>query len=147
MASMSNPLRELMKKSEKKTYPITVKCVVDDISIINNDIHTIREFSHSLNIMFVTREYNSIKYSDDRDRIRRLPAFHIYVKKSYKKTFYIDTDPCEIIQQTVEKYLKKLEESEKNKLMNLFIRTIESIKSFMNRNNKIVFKKKIYEWS
>ena len=147
MASMSNPLRELMKKSEKKTYPITVKCVVDDISIINNDIHTIREFSHSLNIMFVTREYNSIKYSDDRDRIRRLPAFHIYVKKSYKKTFYIDTEPCDIIQQTVEKYLKKLEESEKNKLMNLFIRTIESIKSFMNRNNKIEFKKKIYEWS
>jgi hypothetical protein len=144
---MSNPLRELMKKSEKKTYPITVKCVVDDISIINNDIHTIREFSHSLNIMFVTREYNSIKYSDDRDRIRRLPAFHIYVKKSYKKTFYIDTEPCDIIQQTVEKYLKKLEESEKNKLMNLFIRTIESIKSFMNRNNKIEFKKKIYEWS
>ena len=133
---MSNPLRELMKKSEKKTYPITVKCVVDDISIINNDIHTIREFSHSLNIMFVTREYNSIKYSDDRDRIRRLPAFHIYVKKSYKKTFYIDTEPCDIIQQTVEKYLKKLEESEKNKLMNLFIRTIESIKSFMNRQLK-----------
>ena len=147
MASMSNPLRELMKKSEKKKHPITVKCVVDDISIINNDIHTIREFSHSLNIMFVTREYNSIKYSDDRDRIRRLPAFHIYVKKSYKKTFYIDTEPCDIIQQTVEKYLKKLEDSEKNKLMNLFIRTIESIKSFMNRNNKIVFKKKIYEWS
>ena len=137
---MSNPLRELMKKTEKTIYPITVKCVVDDISKINKDIHTTREFCNDLNILFITREYNSSKYSDDRDNIHRLPAFHIYVKKSYKKTFYLDALPCEIIQETVEKYLKKLEESEKNneKLGNIVSRTVESIKKLMPSKARVL---------
>jgi len=135
---MSNPLRELMKKSEKIIHPITVRCVVDDLSKISKDIQDIRDYSHDLNILFITREYDSAKYSDDRYHIERLPAFHIYVKKSYKKTFYSNTRPYQIIEEIVENYVKQLKGVEKNKgeVSDLFSKTVNSIKKFMGQASK-----------
>jgi len=136
---MSNPLHNVIHKVEKTTHPITVKCVVDNLSEISKDIQAIREYSHSLNILFITREYNSRKYSDDRIYIERLPAFHIYVKNTYKRTFYPNTRPYQIIQQTVEKYIKRLEEIEKNKddWYRFFNKLVERIKKLMHRKTRI----------
>jgi hypothetical protein len=103
---MENPLTP-KPLPKKEPYPITVKCIVDCISDKDPDLLPFREYAHSLNINFVTREYDSSRYSDDRDRITRLPAFHIYVKKTYKETFYPNTRPYQIMQDTVEAYKKQ----------------------------------------
>jgi hypothetical protein len=88
-------------------YPIAVKCVVASLSEKNSEILKIRDFANDMNINFVMREYNSKKFSDDRHRITRLPAFHIYVNRGYRNTFYLNTRPCQIIKQIVEEEGKK----------------------------------------
>jgi hypothetical protein len=88
-------------------YPITVKCVVSSLSEKNSEILKIRDFANDMNINFVMREYNSKKFSDDRHRITRLPAFHIYVNRGYRNTFYLNSHPYQIIQQIVEEEGKK----------------------------------------
>jgi hypothetical protein len=104
-----NPIEKNVNKPTpvKVIYPITVKCVVDDLSDKDKDVQKIRDYAQSLNIIFITREYNSSKYSDDRDFIRHLPAFHIYEKTRYKNTFYPNTRPYQIIQDTVNQYLER----------------------------------------
>jgi len=136
---MSNPLHNVIEKIERKIYPITVKCVVDDLSIITKDLIAIRDYSHSLNIVFITREYDSSKYSDDRHYIERLPAFHIYVKTTYKKTFYPNTRPYQIIQQTLEKYIRRLEEIERNKdaWYRFFNKMLERMKKLVHRKTRM----------
>jgi hypothetical protein len=100
---MENPLTP-KPLPKKEPYPITVKCIVDCISEVDPQLLPFREYAHSLNINFVTREYDSSRYSADRDIITRLPAFHIYIKKQYKETFYPNTRPYQIMQDTVEAY-------------------------------------------
>jgi len=100
----TNMLRTQAKPVTPPIYPITVKCVVDCLSDKIEGITKVREYAHSMNIHFMTREYDSKKYSDDRDIITHLPAFHIYVNSSYRNTFYLNTRPYQIIQETVEKY-------------------------------------------
>jgi len=100
---MENPLTP-KALPKKEPYPITVKCIVDCISEADPQLLPFREYAHSLNINFVTREYDSSRYSADRDIITRLPAFHIYIKKQYKETFYPNTRPYQIMQDTVEAY-------------------------------------------
>ncbi len=90
------------------TYPITVKCIVDCLSDKIPELPAFREYAHSLNIQFMTREYNSKRYSEDRDIITRLPAFHIYIKKQYRHTFYPNTRPYQIMQDTVAEYKKNI---------------------------------------
>jgi hypothetical protein len=100
---MDNPLTP-PPKIVIPVYPITVKCVVDCLSEKIDGITKVREYAHSMNIHFMTREYDSKKYSDDRDIITHLPAFHIYVNSCYRNTFYLNTRPYQIIQEIVEKY-------------------------------------------
>lgn len=101
---MENPLNAKPTPRKPEPYPITVKCIVDCISEVDPQLLPFREYAHSLNINFVTREYDSWKYSDDRHKIRKLPAFHIYIKKRYIDTFYPNTRPYQIIHDTVESY-------------------------------------------
>lgn len=88
-------------RTPKVNYPIMVRCVVDDLSEHNSEILKIREYVHSLNLTFTMREFNSVKYSDDRNNIKRLPAFHIYEKACYRNTFYLNTRPYQIIHDTL----------------------------------------------
>jgi len=108
---MDNPVAKPVPPNKPEVYPITVKCVVDCLSDNNPDIVRFRDYAHSLNINFLTREYDSIKYSEDRDYITRLPAFHIYAKKHYRETFYPNTRPYQIMQNAVESY--KIKQSER----------------------------------
>lgn len=136
---MNNPIHNVIERTERKIYPITVKCVVDDLSDISKDIIALRDYAHSLNILFVTREYDSRKYSNDRHYIERLPAFHIYVKTSYKRTFYPNTRPYQIIQQTVEKYIKRTEELENNKdaWYRFFNKFFERVKKLIQQKTRM----------
>ena len=104
---MENPLVKTQELAVPQKYPITVKCVVSSLSEKIPDILKIRDFAHSMNINFMTREYNSRKYSDDRDHITRLPAFHIYLHSGYQNTFYLNTRPYQIIQEIVQEYQAK----------------------------------------
>jgi hypothetical protein len=56
---------------------------------------TIRPFSH--------------EYEEDKDEIRKLPAFHIFYKGEYKLTFYSGDCPKATMQVLKEKPEQKLE--------------------------------------
>lgn len=117
-----NPIQKTVNiaKPLRVLHPITVKCIVDELSDRDATVQKIREYAQSLNIIFITREYDSIKYSEDRDFVQRLPAFHIYEKKCYRNTFYPNTRPYQIIQDTVNQYLEKLKKRENRKTWKTF---------------------------
>jgi hypothetical protein len=70
------------------------------ISVLNNEdeypsetILLVKDHCDLLNIPFYTRAYDSIRFSEDRKYIQKLPAFHIFVKGLHKDTFYTDSAP------------------------------------------------------
>ena len=131
-----NPIEKNVNipKPVKVIHPITVKCVVDDLSDKDKDVQKIRDYAQSLNVIFITREYNSSKYSDDRDFIRHLPAFHIYEKTYYRNTFYPNTRHYQIIQDTVNQYLEKLKKKENRRTWRAFFQEcIQSLKKAFHR--------------
>ena len=132
----ANPLvktQELVAPQLK--YPIIVKCVVDSLSEKIPDILKIRDFAHSMNINFMTREYNSRKYSEDRDYITRLPAFHIYFNGGYRNTFFLNTRPYQIIQELVQEYQ---EAQERKRVRRTWITFYTEIRAYL----KAAFKRK-----
>ena len=150
---MENPLTP-KPLPKKEPYPITVKCIVDCISEADPQLLPFREYAHSLNINFVTREYDSRKYSADRDIITRLPAFHIYIKKQYKETFYPNTRPYQIMQDTVEAY--KIKQNIKKKTWTSFYTNLKARlaalfhrKTAMEKYNESaqIDKRRVTNWS
>lgn len=95
-----NPVKEWAKPTIRQ-YPVRVCCVVDDIAHNDARIPPIRSYAHSTGATFISREYDSEKFSDDRNMIERLPAFHIYINKAYQKTFYFDSNPLEQIDESI----------------------------------------------
>jgi hypothetical protein len=57
----------------------------------------VRIFCSQHRINFGIREFNSAAFVQDREYITRLPAFHIYYKDEYEKSFYGDDDPAIMI--------------------------------------------------
>ena len=57
----------------------------------------VRIFCANHRIDFGIREFNSDAFVQDREYITRLPAFHIYYKDEYEKSFYGDDDPAIMI--------------------------------------------------
>jgi len=133
---MNNPIVRL-KKGETIQYPITVYCVVEDLSYKNDENLKLKAYVHSLNITFITREFNSVTNSDDRHNIYRLPAFHIYDRVCYKQTFYLNTLPYQIIHDVLDDYKTRISIKEANKKAwkKFFSNIILSLK-------KLTFKKK-----
>lgn len=126
---------------------------LNGISEVDPQLLPFREYAHSLNINFVTREYDSRKYSADRDIITRLPAFHIYIKKQYKETFYPNTRPYQIMQDTVEAY--KIKQNIKKKTWTSFYTNLKARlaalfhRSAMEKYNEGVQidKRRVTNWS
>jgi len=153
---MENPLVKVPEvKEPPQKYPITVKCVVETLSEKIPDILKIREYAHSMNVNFTSREYNSRKYSDDRDRITRLPAFHIYVHNSYRNTFYLNTRPYQIIQEIVEEY-KAVQERKRRRTWHTFYTEVRAyLKAAFKRKTAMekyqeeqeYQKKRVRDWS
>ena len=90
-----------------------VCCVVANYSDIreNKTIQELFEYTSRIGITFAFREYNSSKYSDDRDVIINLPAFHIYFGSCYFETFYPDSKLLEELDSSLNEYEKRRKES------------------------------------
>ena len=90
-----------------------VCCVVANYSDIreNKTIQEVFEYTSRIGITFAFREYNSSKYSDDRDVIINLPAFHIYFGSCYFETFYPDSKLLEDLDISLNEYEKRRKES------------------------------------
>jgi len=80
------------------------------VCVLNNDdgyptdtLVQVKDHCDLLNISFYTRTYDSIKFSEDRKYIEKLPAFHIFVKGLHKNTFYTDSAPKLIIRSVYDK--------------------------------------------
>ena len=63
----------------------------------------VKDHCDLLNIPFNTRAFDSIKFSEDRKYIQKLPAFHIFVKGLHKDTFYTDSAPKLMIRSVYDK--------------------------------------------
>ena len=90
-----------------------VCCVVANYSDIrqNKTIQEVFEYTSRIGVTFAFREYNSSKYSDDRDVITNLPAFHIYFGSCYFETFYPDSKLLEDLDTSLNEYEKRKIES------------------------------------
>lgn len=98
-------------KPKVKTYTdIHVECIVYELSDVDDILKEIRSRCHELNIIFVTRKYNSNKYSNDRYYVTSLPAFHIFIKNNYKCTTYPNKDPLKTIKTELSIYNQKIRE-------------------------------------
>jgi len=144
--AMNNPIVRA-QKTEKVLYPIMIRCVVDDLSEPIPEILKIKTYVHSLNLTFTMREFNSVKYSDDRNNIKRLPAFHIYEKACYKNTFYLNTRPYQIIQSILDKYKEKLtvRENKKQAWRKFFSSIILSLKKLSTKGEARI-NSAVLEW-
>ena len=106
-----NPIRELIKI--RQSHELRICCVVDDISHTDQRIHEIRTYTNGIGATFMSREYNSIKFSDDRNMIERLPAFHAYINKCYVETFYMESSPLEKIDKYIQDCIAKEEQKKR----------------------------------
>lgn len=113
-----NPIKARLERIEnqKKEYPVRVICIVDDYSDGKSPlIQEVRSHAHNSNISYSTRIFDSRKYEEDRDYITRLPAFHVYIKGIYHKTFFPNTRPLQHIDESIDLYLKKKEERDRRR--------------------------------
>ena len=137
--SIVNPVVDLYEQRKialakrKIQYPIKIYCIVDDLSDASRDtlIRQIKEHALQSKVIFSTRVYDSTKYSNDRDIITRLPAFHVYIKKVYNRTFYANTRPLDHINECVALYLKGEDEKVQRKAR--WLQFYERCKSFLFR--------------
>jgi len=94
-------------------YPIEVCCVVEHHSDVDTDIEMVNEYTSNLGIKFNLRQYDTWKYSDDRDMVSSLPAFHVYFGNGYVDTFYPSDKVLDNIDECIKKYEKIQNERKK----------------------------------
>lgn len=117
---------------------ISIVAVVNSLSE-NDDIQHIRDYSHKMNIMFETRVYDAKKHSVDRCFVETLPAFHIYVKKGYVETIYLDTNPIEVIDEIIKTYVLADAKRIKNREVwrNLSLGLIKRLQNLFNKSKPL----------
>jgi hypothetical protein len=149
----TNPI-EKMEIPEPVKYPIRVICIVDEYPDAGSAlIQAIRTHVHNSGVIFQTRIYDSRRYSDDRDNITRLPAFHVYIQNSYNRTFYPNTRPLQHVNESVEIYLKNqaLKKKRKEYISKIYRRFVNWIKTIGKTGPKrtekpIPFQGLILDW-
>lgn len=109
---------------------IEVWCVVADDSNLDTDVEIVNEYTSNLGLKCKLREYDSWKYADDRDIITSLPAFHVYIEKSYIDTIY----PGEKMLDGIDDCLRKYEQRKAERK-----RFIEAFSSLF----KLIWKRKV----
>jgi hypothetical protein len=137
--SIVNPVIDLHEQrriaiaKRKIQYPIKIYCIVDDLSDASRDtlVRQIKEHALQSKVIFSTRVYDSQKYSNDRDIITRLPAFHVHIKNVYNRTFYANTRPLDHINECIALYLK--DEKEKVQRKAEWLKFFERCKNFLYR--------------
>ncbi len=132
--------KEPVAPKENVRYPIAVACIVADLSNYDNGIiQQVREHCSKQNIMFTTRVYNSSSYAVDRDVIERLPAFHIYTKGSYIKTFYPVGRPLQHINEVIDAYIQRQDAKVRRKAFwkNAYARLVAFVKKLGHRKTRL----------
>jgi hypothetical protein len=109
MTTVPNPvIKGGIKPPKKEIMPVHIKCIVDDLGDKDDFIPLMRDYCNKeKSIIFSTREYNSSKYSEDRDVIARLPAFHAYINGQYMRTFYPNTRPYQHVEECIAEYVRR----------------------------------------
>lgn len=108
-------------------YPIEICCVVANNSDVDTDIEIVNEYTSNLGLKFNLREYDTWKYSDDRDMVSSLPAFHVYFGNGYIDTFYPDEKLLDNIDDCIKQYEKI--QGEKRKFIGVWVNFLKFWKS------------------
>ena len=88
---------------------LRVTCVMNnEDEYPSENILQVKDHCDLLNIPFHIRAFDSIKFSEDRKYIQKLPAFHIFVKGLHKDTFYTDSAPKLMIRSVYDKCKAKV---------------------------------------
>jgi len=102
---MSNPLVQKLPRSSSKKTSYKVYYVVESLEEYDpTPLNKLKGLLEGQDIVIQVREFDSLKYTDDRDIIEHLPAFHLYINKECMNTFYIDSDFIEEIQDGIDEY-------------------------------------------
>jgi hypothetical protein len=67
---------------------------------------SVRIFCATHRIAFGIRVFNSDAFWQDRECLLRLPAFHIYYKDEYEKSFYCEDEAAIMIQEVLRDFKK-----------------------------------------
>jgi len=101
---MSTLFAQKVPKSSKKS-PYKIYYIVESLEEYDSTpINAMKELLKDQDISVQVREYNSLRYSDDRDLVEHLPAFHFYINKDCMRTFYTDDNYIETIQEGIHEY-------------------------------------------
>ena len=139
---MANPMKEEppVAKPVIVQYPITVECIVSDLSDYNDmQIHAIRDYCNKVHVLFTTRIYDSYAYSRDRDVIERLPAFHVSIQSVYNRTFYLNTRTMQHIDECITIYTERQEHTKRRRqrVRNIFTSVLTWIKRIGHRKTML----------
>ena len=106
---LANPyriLRELRIREQNRKhafrYPVRVDAIYDWAK--DRDFPAfkiVREFCNANHVIFVGREYDSHRFWEDRDKLVKLPAFHIYIEDYWHIVVYPDENPIQEIQTAI----------------------------------------------
>jgi hypothetical protein len=122
---LTNPVIEEQEEAQKERrekeafrHPFVVTCVVPYIedTKIHVSFRLIKRFCEDNQVPFSAREYDWRRYSEDRDEIAEMPAFHLYSQfgKHYWNTFFPSENPIQKIQDEI-LHWKQEEERKKEK--------------------------------
>ena len=95
LENMSNPIKfpnissDVIEIRKRIKIHHILKNAVYKIKQEEDMINMIKDYCSSKSITFLSREYNSNKYTEDQDEITELPAFHIYVNNEYYETLFL----------------------------------------------------------
>jgi hypothetical protein len=81
------------KEIRLASHLLEVECVYSESKVLRDEVFNgIRIFCAEHRIAFSLRPFNSEAFVQDREYITKLPAFHIYYKDEYEKSFYPNED-------------------------------------------------------
>ena len=73
----------------KKMYPISVEYVFNlDYNPEDAMIQLIKKYCDMMNIKFCCRKYDSVKFTEDKTLVEKLPAVHVYIKNVHATITY-----------------------------------------------------------
>ena len=90
------------KEIKVASHLLEVECVYSEGKVLRDEVcDGIRVFCAEHRIAFSLRPFNSDAFAQDREYITKLPAFHIYYKDEYEKSFYPGDNFATQIQQVL----------------------------------------------
>ena len=90
------------KEIKVASHLLEVECVYSEGKVLRDEVFDIvRIFCAEHRIAFSLRPFNSDAFAQDREYITKLPAFHIYYKDEYEKSFYPGDNFATQIQQVL----------------------------------------------